>query len=376
MNITMSYSGGTSRGIELAREFEKLGYLRELFIPRYNQSDIRNIRNSIPVFLLKAVMFRSRRIRGAKPTERYWTCEAHDRWVARNLRKGADLLLAEGQIALYSIRRAKQLGMVTVVDRTNSHIAHQSEICDEENRKLGIKWSTNSMRVIRKGIQEYEEADYTFVLSSFVAKSFLDRGYPREKLLHVLPGIDLQPFRQIEKDDKTFRVLYCGWACGKKGTHYLLQAFSALKLNDAELWLIGGIAEEMLPFLEKYKGSYKAMGHINRSELYKYYSQGNVFVLPSLEEGLAKVTIEAMACGLPVIATANTGAEDVIRKGVDGFIVPIRDIDALKEKIIYMYENRSICREMGQNARERVHASFTLEQYVNRMSTAFAKIIP
>jgi glycosyltransferase involved in cell wall biosynthesis len=372
----MSYSGGTSRGIELAREFEKLGYLRELFIPRYNQRDIRNIRKSIPVFLLKAVMFRSRRIRRAKPTERYWTCEAHDRWVARNLKPGADILLAEGQIALHSIRRAKQLGMVTVVDRTNSHIAHQSEICDEENRKLGIKWSTNSMRVIRKGIREYEEADYTFVLSSFVARSFLDQGYPREKLLHVLPGIDLRPFRQIEKDDKTFRVLYCGWACGKKGTHYLLQAFSELKLNDAELWLIGGIAEEMLPFLEKYKGSYKAMGHINRSELYKYYSQGNVFVLPSIEEGLAKVTIEAMACGLPVIATANTGAEDVIRKGVDGFIVPIRDIDALKEKIIYMYENQNMCREMGQNAKERVHAEFTLEQYLDRMLTAFAKIIP
>ena len=375
MNITMSYSGGTSRGIELAREFEKLGNLKELYIPRYNRGDIKNVRKSNLIFLMKAFMYRSRRIRRAKPTERFWTCEAHDRWVARNLEKGADLLLAESQIALHTIRRAKQLGMVTVVDRTNSHIAHQSEIWDEENRKMGIQWPVNSERVIRKGIQEYEEADYTFVLSSFVAKSFLEQGYPREKLLLVLPGIDLQPFSQVEKGDETFRVLFCGWASGKKGTHYLLQAFSELKLKDAELLFIGAIAEEMLPFLENYKGCFKTAGYIDRSELHKYYSQGNVFVLPSLEDGLAKVTIEAMACGLPVIATPNSGAGDVVREGVDGFIVPIRDVEALKEKILYMYENQYICRAMGQNAKERVHAEFTLEQYLGRMLAAFTKIL-
>ena len=375
MNITMSYSGGTSRGIELAREFEKLGNLKELYIPRYNRGDIKNVRKSNLVFLLKEFMLHSRGIRRAKPTERFWTCEAHDRWVARNLRPGADILLAESQIALHTIRKAKQLGMVTVVDRTNSHIAHQSEIWDEENRELGIKWLANSARVIQKGIREYEEADYTFVLSSFVANSFLEQGYPREKLLLVLPGIDLQPFRQVEKGDETFRVLYCGLACGKKGTHYLLQAFSELKLKDAELWLIGAIADDMLPFLGKYKGYYKTIGQIHRSELYKYYARGNVFVLPSLEEGLAKVTIEAMACGLPVIATPNSGAGDVVREGVDGFIVPIRDVEALKEKILYMYENQYICRAMGQNAKERVHAEFTLEQYLGRMLAAFTKIL-
>jgi len=372
----MSYSGGTSRGVELAKEFQKIGWLRDFYTPRYNRKDIRNVRKSALVFLFKAFMWRSRDIRRAKPTERYWMCELHDRWVARNLEKGADLLLAEGQIALHTIRRAKQLGMVTVVDRTNSHIAHQSEIWDEENRKLGIKWPANSARVIQKGIQEYEEADYTSVLSSFVANTFLERGYPREKLLLVLPGIDLQPFRPLEKGDKTFRVVYCGWASSKKGTHYLLQAFSELNLKDAELWLIGSVSGEMIPYMEKYKGHYKTIGQIKRSELYKYYAQGDVFSLPSLEEGLAKVTIEAMACGLPVIATPNTGAEDVVREGVDGFIVPIRDVEVLKEKILYMYEHQSICREMGQSARERVHTEFTLEQYLGRMMTAFTKIVP
>jgi len=376
MKIVLSYSGGTSRGIELAREFERLGYLSDFYIPKYNQRDIRNIRRSYLVLLLRAILWKSRGIRRAKPTERYWMCEAHDRWVAGSLRKGADILMAEGQIALHTMRKAKRMGMVTVIDRTNSHIAHQSEIWNEENEKTGIRWEPNSARVIRKGILEYDEADYTFVLSSFVAETFLNRGYPKEKLVHVLPGIDLTPFRPVEKRDSIFRVIFCGRPSVKKGTHYLLKAFCELNLENSELLLIGSLSDEMRPILEKYPGNYKAVGQINRSELYKYYSQGSVFVLPSLEEGLAKVTIEAMACGLPVVATANSGAGDVVREGVDGFIVPIRNIDALKEKILYMYENRDLCRSMGRNAIERVHAEFTLEKYLDRMLAALKRILP
>lgn len=376
MKIVLSYSGGTSRGIELAREFERLGYLSDFYIPKYNHRDIRNIRRSYLVLLLRAILWKSRGLRRAKPTERYWMCEAHDRWTASRLKKGADILIAEGQIGLHTIRKAKEMGMVTVVDRTNSHIIHQSEIWGEENKKMGIHWKPNSERVVRKGILEYQEADYTFVLSSFVAATFLERGYPKNKLVHVLPGINLEPFRTVEKKDSIFRIVFCGLTSIKKGVHYLLQAFGDLNLMNSELMLIGGISSEMQPILEKCNGNFKLAGQIERSELYRYYSQGSVFVLPSLEEGLAKVIIEAMACGLPVIATANSGAGDVVREGVDGFIVPIRNVDALKEKILYMYKNQDQCRSMGRNAIERVHSEFTLERYMDRMLAALNRICP
>jgi glycosyltransferase involved in cell wall biosynthesis len=377
MKIVMSYSGGTARGVQLAREFDERGYLQAFYIPSLNEPglDAQKVHTSPAIRLLRGALRRTAKIRGAKPTERYLVCKAIDRWVERNLKPGTDLLMAESQIALHTLRRAKELGMVTVLDRTNSHIAYQSQVMDEEHARLGIRWKFNSARVIQKGVQEYDEADYILVLSRFVERTFLENNVPQHKVVRVSSGINLGPFRQVEKEDQVFRVIYCGALQCKKGTHYLLQAFSELNLPDVELWLIGDAFEDIQPFLKQYAGQYRLVGRVPNAELYKYYSQGSVFLLPSLEEGLAKVIIEAMACGLPVIATTNTGGEDVIREGLDGFIVPIRDVSALKERIHYLYRNQDLCQQMGQNAKARVHAEFTLERYVERVLHALDRVV-
>ena len=336
--------------------------------------DIDKIRTNIQARMLRSFLVRTADIRKAKPTQRFRINEVIDKGVAHRLVPGADLMMVEAQIALHTIRQCKELGMTTVLDRTNSHIVYQSQIWAEENEKMGIKWAPNSERVIEKGVTEYEEADYIFALSSYVRRTFLQHGVPAEKVICVPTGIDLSPFRQVKKEDDVFRIVYCGFLQPKKGTHFLLQAFDELKLKNAELCLIGGISQEIRPYMEKYRGIYNHIGYVNNTDLYKYYSQGSVFVIPSLEEGLAKVIIEAMACGLPVIGSTNTGAEDVAREGTDGFVVPIRDVDSLKEKITYMYEHQEHCKQMGQNAKARVHAEFTLERYVERVLGAFAEI--
>jgi glycosyltransferase involved in cell wall biosynthesis len=393
MKLTLSYSGGTARGRQLAREFDRMGYLSRLYLPSYSHKvnylpsvltnrldiaqgmDFRKVRTSAGVRFVRSLMRRTARVRKAKPTERYLVCDVTDRLVARQLKADADLVMVEAQIALHTIRRAKELGMTTILDRTNSHIMYQSEIWEEENAKMGIEWVPNSERVIEKGIREYEEADYIFALSSYVRRTFLERGVPAEKVICVPSGVDLTPFRQVKKDDDVFRIVYCGILQPKKGTHYLLEAFSELNLKNAELCLIGSVSEEIAPFMRQYEGSYKHFGFINNTELYKYYSQGSVFVIPSLEEGLAKVIIEAMACGLPVIGSVNTGAEDVVRNGLDGFVVPIRDKEVLKEKILFMYENRDKCSAMGESAKARVHDEYTLDRYVERLLGAYSAIL-
>ena len=392
MKITMSYSGGTARGRQLARELDKRGYLQRLFTPTYGRKvdyfpailsqwlfgeqdiDVRKICTSNRVHLLMKWLVRTRKMRKAKPTERYRYCEAIDRWVARNLRGDSDLVMAESQIALHTILRARKLGMPTVLDRTNSHIAYQSKIWAEENERMGVEWVPNSERVIEKGVREYEEADYIFALSSYVKRTFVEYGVPADKVLCVPTGIDLSPFLQEEKEDDVFRIIYCGYLQAKKGTHLLLQAFDELALPNAELLLIGTASDDIQPILERYQGKFKHLGFINHGDLSKHYSQGSVFVIPSLEEGLAKVIIEAMACGLPIIGTTNTGAEDVVREGIDGFVVPIRDIETLKDRIAYMHADQARCWSMGQNAKERVYADFTLNRYIGRVLEAFAEI--
>ena len=87
------------------------------------------------------------------------------------------------------------------------------------------------------------------------------------------------------------------------------------------------------------------------------------------------VQAQAMACGLPVICTTNTGGADLVREGQDGFILPIRDVTALKEKILYFYENPEACRTMGESARRRVQAGFSWSDYGHKMIAAYRKIL-
>ena len=280
--------------------------------------------------------------------------------------------------ALHSLRKAKQRGMVTVLDRGSSHIAYQNKILKEEYDQFGVQPEAFQLphpKIIEKEIKEYEEADYIAISSSFVRRSFLEYGVPEGKLIQVPYGVDLSQFRQMPKEDSVFRVVFVGGMTLRKGVHYLLQAFAELNLPHAELLLVGTLNEEMKPFFKKYEGIFKWIGHVPQKELYRYYSQGSVFVIMSIEEGGAMVQAQAMACGLPVIFTPNTGGEDFIRDGVDGYMVPIRNVEKLKEKMLYLYEHQDFARRMGEKAKERVRSGFTWDDYGKKMIAAYEKIL-
>lgn len=308
--------------------------------------------------------------------KKYLFAEMFDRWVSKDLDKKADIIICQDALALHRITKAKQLGIISILDYTGPHIEHHIESMVDEYNRFGIKHKLYfPLEVIQKVKKSYEEADYISVVSSYAKRTFMDKNIPEAKLLLIHLGIDLDNFYQTKKEDKTFRIIFCGHSCIRKGTHYLLEAFSSLKLRNAELWLIGHVFEDIKEFLKKYEGYYKIIGYIKNNELYKYYSQGSVFILPSLTDAFGMVILEAMACGLPVIATENTGARDVINDKIDGFIIPVRDAESLKKKIIYMYENQNICEQMGQNAKEKIKQQYTIEHYAERMIAAFNKLL-
>ena len=385
MKISISCTYESSRNVHLSSNLDKRGYLYKLYLPYYSKRfphltrvlkivggkdsvNLSKVQTNMGFHSIRSLILRTKKLSDLFiKDKRFILGEMLDKLVAKQINRGSDILIAQSEIALHTMKKAKDLGMITLLDRTNSHIEYQSKLLKDEYDKLGIKYVFNTSRIIKKCLKEYREADYICVLSSFVKKTFLEKGIPERKLILNFSGVNSNDFRQIEKEDKIFRIIYCGGLTIKKGTHYLLEAVSTLKLKNMELWFIGNIIEDIKPFLNKYKDCYKFFGVIPHYELYKYFSQGSVFVLPSLEEGLAKVMLEAMACGVPVIATTNTGAGDVIRSGIDGFVIPIRDVNALKEKITYMYENQNMCRQMGQNAKERVLQKFTWERYSDRI---------
>jgi glycosyltransferase involved in cell wall biosynthesis len=161
----------------------------------------------------------------------------------------------------------------------------------------------------------------------------------------------------------------------RKGLPYLLEALATVRLPRFELWLIGGLTDEVRPFFKKYEGGFRYFGFIPRQKLYRYYSQGSVFVIASIREGLALVQAQAMACGLPVVATTNTGAEDLFTDGVEGFIVPIRDPEAIREKVLYLYKHPDVRNEMAQAALKRVQSLGGWNTYGEQMLAVYQKAL-
>ena len=91
-------------------------------------------------------------------------------------------------------------------------------------------------------------------------------------------------------------------------------------------------------------------GFVTSDVVADYYMRSDIFVLPSLGEGLAQVGIEAMNCGLPIIVSDNSGVNDLVTEGREGFVVPTSDMNALYEKMQWFVENPSKVKEMGVNA--------------------------
>lgn len=300
-----------------------------------------------------------------------------DAQAARRLREGEqDLFVGWSSMALRCLRRARELGIPGVLERGSSHIAFQTELLGEEYRRHGVRADLASPRIIEAELREYEEADRIAVPSGFARRTFVERGMDESRIIVNPYGVDLEAFHPAPSSERTFRLIHCGALSLRKGVHYLLQAFHELALPDAELWLVGGVREEIRPFLARHAGAGVVVpGPRPERELPDLYRSGSAFCLASLEDGFGMVILQAMASGLPVIGSMHTGAPDVVRDGEDGFLVPPRDVDALKEKILYLYENPEARQAMGAAARERVRMGHGWDDYGRRAVEAYARIL-
>lgn len=288
------------------------------------------------------------------------------------LKEGCDIFHGWNSQCLYSLQWAKKNGIISIVERSSSHILTQMELIREEYRTYGIRLKPELNVVIERCLKEYEVADYISLPSRFAYDSFIKRGFDRKKLILIPLGVDTEKYRPGEKKDKIFRILFMGQISLRKGAQYLLKAFSELKLKNSELLLVGGIGKDIKKIFEEYRKRTN-LKHIPWSDdLESICRESSVFVSPSIEEGSALVNYIAMACGLPVITTFNSGSP--VRNGKDGFLVPIRDVEALKEKILYFYERPQEIKAMGTSAREEIE-NYTWEKYGEELIKVYERIV-
>ena len=275
-----------------------------------------------------------------------------DRLARRSVER-CDIFHFVSSVGLHCARKAKEFGATIVCDVRQEHPAFQRRILEEEAERFGLQAQVTGSTYERKIIEEFELADFIVVPSVHAKRSFVAEGFAPENILILPYGVELSDFHPPALVPKAFRVIYAGSLTLRKGAQYLLEAFTRPKLSGAELILAGPIDPSFKPILARFEGSFKYAGVLPKLDLQALYATASVFVLPSLADSFSLATLEAMACGLPVIITDNTGAADVVEDGRHGFVVPIRDASAIRDKLEFLRDNPQSRLEMGARAAER-----------------------
>jgi starch synthase len=290
----------------------------------------------------------------------YWHQSLLDMYVSYNLKK-CDVFIGQSQNGLQSGMKAKELGALYLCDRPSSHIRNQSEIIKEELSIWNIKsLPINSVdpRSVFVEEKEYELADFVVVPSEYSKKSFIEKGVSKDKVIKIALGSSLLRFKKIsDPDSEIFTALFVGQVSLRKGFLYLLEAFNKLKIQKKRLVVVGALSADVKKIIKEKKidlSQVEFHHFIANAELYKFYNQAHVFVLPSIEDGFGMVMAEALACGCPVIATENTGARDLFENEKEGFIVPIRNVNILVEKMQQLYEDKALRAKMSDAAQEKI----------------------
>lgn len=301
-----------------------------------------------------------------------------DRHVASHHLQGLDAIYAYEDGAAATFCAAKQQGILCLYDLPIVFYPTSHQIQAEEAEQFPELASAldavqePDWKLERKQ-QEIQLADRIIVPSSFVQKSLLKAGVKQDNICVIPFGAPIDYFHPQPKVDTLFRALFLGRVGPRKGVHYLLQAWRELSLPEAELLLVG-INEFPEGWLEQYTQGICYIPSLPHALLNRYYSSANVLVLPSLVEGLALVQLEAMACGIPLITTPNAGGSDIVTDGVEGFIIPIRDVEVLKEKLEWCYRHPDELAQMGRAARCKAE-QLTWDLYRRRLATKVKELL-
>ena len=284
-------------------------------------------------------------------------------------------------VCLACMKAARRHGAITVVENPTLHLQQWQDEVVAECRLFSVNPRNCSSLLpsplIHRARSEYELCDKVVVLSSVARRSFERFGYD-SKVAVVWPGVDHLFFAPAPEPRPPwlFRACYVGRVEVVKGVGYLLRAWKRLALPRAELLLVGEVKPEMEPLLRSCAGAnVRLAGALRPEEVVERYRESSVFVFPSANEGFGLVLLEAMSCGLPVIATEKSGAPDCVADGKEGFVVPSRDVDALAERILSCYQHPQETADMGRAAREKIEQHFTLSHYEERQISWYRTLI-
>ncbi|KQT04779.1 MULTISPECIES: glycosyltransferase family 4 protein [unclassified Rhizobium] len=304
-----------------------------------------------------------------------WAGARFSKLVSRNGFHGATGLYAFSGDALEQIQTARHLGMWTAVEQMIAPRGVLEALILEEMQRFP-DWEGLARRdpldtiFAARERAEWHLADRVICPSEFVARNVVAEGGCPEKCLVVPYGVD-NTFRceRTRRMPGPLRILVVGAVGLRKGSPYVAEA--ARQLGRSAVFRMAGSAKLSESVTRNLSESVDLRGIVPRSEIAAEFQWADVFLLPSLCEGSATAIYEALSTGLPVITTENAGS--VIRNGLEGLVVPIRDAGAIAEAVTYLADNESARLQMATNAIERA-ADFTVARYGERLLLALSTL--
>ena len=397
MKITIVV-GGRWHAFDLAKELCKEGHLHRLitnypvwFVRKWEIPESKIVSLPVTFWLVKIIY----RIGGESLMMRcQWWIHSWFAKRAANYLSGSELIHGWSQWSEPSFQWAKIKGIPTVLERSSAHILEQSRLLTDEHLRLGLKWAATHPKIEEMELREYELSNSVAIPSLFVERSFKQQNFSPEKLFRNALGVNLSCFKPpavLPKDPSTMglRVIYAGSLSVRKGITDLLEGFTKADLRDATLTLLGGATRELKPMLEKLPKSVKAMGHLPQVKLVEHYQQSHCFVMSSIEEGMAMVQMQALACGLPLVCTTNTGGEDLLRlTGYEGkkhclgitefpagFLIPIHSPDAISWCLEKLANEIRLWRRMREESLKLASSELSWENYGKRAIRNYEKLM-
>jgi glycosyltransferase involved in cell wall biosynthesis len=282
-----------------------------------------------------------------------------------------DIIYAFDHVALELFDRAKSKNITKVLNQTNLSLWEEAYLQNEYE-----KWSSwmnlekldYPLEFSEREQSEWALADIIVVNSNYAKRALISMGVPAAKLRVVPLSINTNQFYPLEerKDGPARKFLFVGTVAIRKGIQYALQAFKGLNCPEITFSAVGKnwLHEKIL---SDFRDVCHFQGEVSRMNLLQVYNSGDVLVFPTVSDGFGIVQLEAMACGLPVITTPNSG--EVVVDGECGFIVPVGDVEALRDRIMVLASDQDLFEYMRMNAIKRA-GEFSWSAYQTRLLQA------
>jgi glycosyltransferase involved in cell wall biosynthesis len=321
----------------------------------------RRLNEEVPVHLVPAPVEIAARLLHRKFSEASHRTEIvwWDRMVGVAISR-ADLVIGFATQSERTGRRAKSRGARFVLDRACPHVDFQEAIIQAESEKTGAAFTPQPAWFRDRQLAEYELAETILVPSLYTAKSFPEH-LQQKLLIAPLLGRSRSPGTVRLTRNYPFTIGVLGGNPLRKGYLYLLEAWQKLALPNARLLIRSSSDFSAFPRLAELISSLKDVEFIEYvPNIEEFYQTCDVFVLPSVDDGFGMALFEAMANGVPSIATRNCGASELLTDGVDGLVIDAGNTDQLAAAILSLYadeERRQAMAAAGQATVERVASS-------------------